>query len=122
MFLEWSKEHPQMKVQISNLIHELTEQINEVFKGIQLRNMPVEVSGEAEFQAFAGRGIYTMSHQSVRMGIPALQIEFPLSVRRLLVKEDNLMKSLAEVIVQLYNKYIKIWGTKGAKACCSELH
>lgn len=72
MFLEWAKDNTSIASQISDLIKDFSNGINMVFKDIQLRSFAIQSSNEAEFQAYAGRGVYTMSHQSARMGIPAI--------------------------------------------------
>jgi hypothetical protein len=50
--------------------------------------------------------MHTMTHQSVMQGIPAMQIEFPRSIRALLMKDNNLVKGIATCILDTYEQII----------------
>lgn len=62
--------------------------MTDIFEKIELKNMKVVCNPQGELVGKWGTGnMHTMTHQSVLLGIPAMQIEFPRSVRHLLIRE-----------------------------------
>ena len=47
-----------------------------------------------------------MTHQSVLIGIPAIQIELPRSIRALLIRDEKVLRSFASVILDTYSEVI----------------
>jgi hypothetical protein len=64
-----------------------------------------------------GGDLYTMTCQSVCLGIPSFQLEIPKTVRTRLVEDDEFASKFAKAIVDIYTKGIaeivfrsKNWG------------
>ena len=69
--------------------------------------MPVVCNPEGELVGKWGTGnMHTMTHQSVLLGIPAMQLEFPRSLRSLLIREPRHMEGLAKCILSAYEEVI----------------
>ena len=66
---------------------------------------------------------HTLSHQAVRLGVPAFQLELPFSLRRAAMQDDGaIVKKLAAAIVAIYNNVVtQIQSTKGRVQDHSEL-
>lgn len=88
--------------------------MSEVFKGIVIKNHHVVCNPDGELVGKWGKGnMHTMTHQSVLLGIPAMQIEFPRSLRNLLIKEKTLVTALATCILDTYEQFVvPHWQTK----------
>lgn len=54
-------------------------------------------------------GQQTMVQQGVKLGIPSLQIEMPLKMRKELVGNRRLIENLAESLVNIYGEIKKNW-------------
>jgi hypothetical protein len=77
--------------------------MSEVFKGIVIKNHPVVCNPGGELVGKWGKGsMHTMTHQSVLLGIPAMQVEFPRSLRTLIMKEKSLVTAVAKCIIDTY--------------------
>lgn len=50
--------------------------------------------------------MHTMTHQSVLLGVPAMQLEFPRSIRSLLIRDRSYMTSLANCILSTYEELV----------------
>lgn len=46
--------------------------------------------------------MYTISEQSVAMGIPAIQLEIPRSIRRMIATSQKKIDAIASAILDLY--------------------
>lgn len=55
-----------------------------------------------------GRDLYTMTCQSVCMGVPAFQLEIPRSIRHHLIADDVFMSKFAKCIVDIYRTCVSL--------------
>ena len=53
-------------------------------------NFPVKVSEKPEFGGCRKDGVLTMAHQAVLLGKLSVQIEMPISVRKVLANDNEL--------------------------------
>ena len=62
---------------------------------------------EGELVGKWGTGnMHTLTHQSVLLGVPAMQLEFPRSIRSLLIRDRSYMTSLANCILSTYEELV----------------
>lgn len=65
--------------------------------------MPVICNSDGELKGKWKSGpMHTVTHQSVLLGIPAMQFEFPRSIRTLMISDESYIKSLALAILSTY--------------------
>jgi hypothetical protein len=50
--------------------------------------------------------MHTITHQSVLLGVPAMQIEFPRSLRSMIMSDPHYITSLARAILSVYKEVI----------------
>ena len=80
--------------------------------------LPVKVEGDPYLCGLWGHGCeHTLSHQSVRLGVPAFQFEMPHALRRSAMQDDELVDRMAAAIVAIYRtSVVPIEGAKGCAA------
>mmetsp|Transcript_10303 Transcript_10303/g.34392 ORF Transcript_10303/g.34392 Transcript_10303/m.34392 type:complete len:388 (-) Transcript_10303:1005-2168(-) len=91
----------------------LASGMREAFKGVKGKHflvhgkmMPMTVEEDPYLNAYWGGSTFeTISHQSVNLRIPAIQLEIPLTMRRELVRNDDLFGRFALAIFHSY-KYM----------------
>lgn len=88
--------------------------MNEVFKDAEIKNFKVRCNPDGELVGKWAKGnMHTMTHQSVILGVPAMQLEFPRSVRNLLIRNRGYLLTLANCILSTYEDVIiPHWLTK----------
>lgn len=92
---------------VMSLVRSFTHKLNSVFQGIEIKGFPVLCNPDGELVGKWTQGImYTMTHQSVLLGIPAMQIELPRSIRALLIRDDLILRKFAEAILETYSEVI----------------
>eukprot|EP01060_Flectonema_neradi_P008120 TRINITY_DN1579_c0_g1_i1.p1 TRINITY_DN1579_c0_g1~~TRINITY_DN1579_c0_g1_i1.p1 ORF type:complete len:406 (+),score=63.90 TRINITY_DN1579_c0_g1_i1:40-1218(+) len=73
------------------------------------KQLKMVVEREPELRGWNNRGFHTMAHQSVLLGIPAIQLELPKTVRRALLVEQVLLDKFTKAIA---NTYRTVFGKK----------
>ena len=77
--------------------------LDKVFEGVNLVGKCVRCDAEPYLCGLWGHGCeHTISHQSVRLGVPAFQLEIPLSVRRHLWKTRTRMDALTDSLTDIF--------------------
>eukprot|EP01062_Namystynia_karyoxenos_P052880 TRINITY_DN4257_c1_g1_i2.p2 TRINITY_DN4257_c1_g1~~TRINITY_DN4257_c1_g1_i2.p2 ORF type:complete len:506 (+),score=157.20 TRINITY_DN4257_c1_g1_i2:63-1520(+) len=66
------------------------------------KQLPFAVQRDPELKGHNSRGFHTMSHQSVLLGVPAVQLELPRTMRRALLVEHVLFDKFAAAIAAAY--------------------
>lgn len=72
----------------------------------QRRGMKFTVEDDPYLGGFWGDETTTFSHASVLRGVPAFQLEIPMTMRLKLMSDDSFCKRFAEAIVGAYNTVI----------------
>ena len=72
------------------------------FKGVKIRRMQPKCEHDPRLHGYWGNGLHTISNQSVLMGIPAIQLEIPRSMREKMVKDDKLFQGFCQAIANGY--------------------
>ena len=85
--------------------------MNDVFQGLEIKGHKVVGNPDGELVGkWSDGNMYTMTHQSVMLGIPALQLEIPRSVRALLIRDPVYLSQLAKCILSTYKDVLEpIW-------------
>lgn len=92
---------------VHSIIRNFTYKMNEVFKNIEIKGFPVVSNPDGELVGkWVNGNMHTMTHQSVLLGVPAMQLEIPRSVRALLIRDRNLLSSFAQCILSTYYEII----------------
>eukprot|EP00455_Lapot_gusevi_P049562 TRINITY_DN7045_c0_g2_i3.p1 TRINITY_DN7045_c0_g2~~TRINITY_DN7045_c0_g2_i3.p1 ORF type:complete len:466 (-),score=123.88 TRINITY_DN7045_c0_g2_i3:101-1417(-) len=73
-----------------------------------LQHTKYTVNNDPYLSALWGGDCHTISHQSILLGIPALQLEIPRSLRADLISDANLFRKFAEAIVACYMEVIAV--------------
>ncbi|EFC39660.1 predicted protein [Naegleria gruberi] len=69
--------------------------------------MKLTIDSEPHLHGYWGENtVTTISHQSVMLGMPALQIEIPMEVRKDMISNEALLDELAKAIVETYKKSV----------------
>lgn len=99
---------------VKKLVLGFTEKMQDIFKEVEIKGFKVNCNPEGELVGKWAKGnMHTMTHQSVLLGIPAMQIEFPRSIRRLLISDRSKIVSLAKCILDTYEQIIvPLWNMK----------
>jgi hypothetical protein len=72
-----------------------------IIKGFAVRGNP-----EGELVGKWSANMHTMTHQAVLLGIPAVQLEIPRSVRALLINDPTYLREFARCILLTYQEVI----------------
>ena len=68
---------------------------------------PITIEADPILNGYWGRGtVMTISHQAALLGITAVQLEIPLAIRRLLMKDDALFEAFASAIYKTFDKLV----------------
>ena len=87
----------------SSLITTFTRKINDIFAGVVIKGQPVVCNSDGELKGKWKNGpMHTVTHQSVLLGIPAMQFEFPRSIRTLIMGNEGYIRALASAILSTY--------------------
>ena len=73
------------------------------------KQLKMVVERDPELRGWNNRGFHTMAHQSVLLGVPAIQLELPKTVRRALLVEQVFFDKFAKAIA---NTYRTVYGKK----------
>lgn len=74
-----------------------------IFEGMKFGDFECEFNTDPYLHGYWGGGIHTMTEQAIILGIPSIQLEIPLLVRKKLFKDENLRKKFHELLNKLYN-------------------
>lgn len=101
-------------VLVRPLIRTFSQKLNDVFQGLEIKGHKVQGNPEGELVGkWSDGNMYTMTHQSVLLGIPAMQLEIPRSLRALLIREKVYMSQLAKCILSTYKEVVEpLWKQK----------
>ena len=66
------------------------------------KQLRMGVEKDPSLRGYNNRGFHTMAHQSVLLGVPAVQLELPRTVRKALLVENVLFDKFADAIAQTY--------------------
>ena len=81
--------------------------LDKVFDGVDLVGKCVRCDAEPYLCGLWGHGCeHTISHQSVRLGVPAFQLEIPLAVRRHLWKTKSRMDALTDSLTDVFRSTV----------------
>ena len=83
------------------------DQLEKALEGRRLygyKQLRMGVEREPVLRGYNTRGFHTMAHQSVLLGIPALQLELPKTVRKALLVENLFFERFTDAIVGTYLK------------------
>lgn len=112
--VKWNHKH----VQVQQLVQAFQTHFSALF--VQ-QNAKMNNHGSKSFgveinpalHGYRGEDTYTtLSHQSVLLGIPAVQLEIPLTMRKALVTSDTFLDQFANSVAQVYRESISIFGSK----------
>ena len=68
---------------------------------------PITIEADPILDGYWGRDtVMTISHQAALLGITAVQLEIPLAIRRLLMKDEALMDAFASAIYETFDKLV----------------
>lgn len=68
---------------------------------------PITIEADPILNGYWGRGtVMTISHQAALLGITAVQLEIPLAIRRLLMKDEALFDAFASAIYKPFDKLV----------------
>lgn len=81
---------------VEKMIKGFTSKMNEVFKDVEIKTFKVSCNPDGELVGKWAKGnMHTMTHQSVLLGVPAMQIEIPRSIRTLLIRDRSYLVAFA---------------------------
>lgn len=83
-----------------------TDMFDTVFSNVRCDSMNVRCAKTHELNGYGTPPIKTITTQAVDLGIPAFQLELPLSVRKCMAVNDKLIKRLAAGIYAVYEKVV----------------
>jgi gamma-glutamylcyclotransferase (GGCT)/AIG2-like uncharacterized protein YtfP len=83
--------------------------LGEALAPTQINSKKVEVDPEPYLHGLWGHDCeHTLSHQSVRLGIPAMQYEVPFTLRLEMMKDTTILERVAQAIVCTYQHIVKV--------------
>ena len=99
---------------ISHLIDGFAQRMTDIFQGVEIKGMNVHCNPDGELIGkWVTGNMHTMTHQSVLLGVPAMQLEIPRSLRNLLIKDRTYLVAFANCILSTYEDLIvPYWLTK----------
>jgi len=108
-----SRSDAEATAEVESLKEHLASGMREAFRTLKGKvflvhgkQMQMTVEDDPYLNAYWGGGTFeTISHQSVNLRIPAIQLEVPLTMRRELMRNDQLFRRFAGAIYQSY-KYM----------------
>jgi hypothetical protein len=83
--------------QINTLISFIKKSLRELFH--------INVKLNKEFDGEWGNNTLTISQQAILLDIPAIQLELPLSIRKMIVKDKRVCKQFSNCLTNIYNAY-----------------
>ena len=90
-----------------NLQLALIQHLEKAMAPLSVVSKKVGVEGDPYLCGLWGHDCeHTLSHQSVRLGVPAFQLEAPRSLRAALMKEEDALDRMAEAIINVYQNVV----------------
>ena len=85
-----------------------------MFYGLEIKGHKVIGNPEGELVGkWCDGNMHTMTHQSVMLGVPAMQLEIPRSLRALLIRDKVYLSQMAKCILSTYKEVIEpLWKQK----------
>mmetsp|Transcript_15940 Transcript_15940/g.24827 ORF Transcript_15940/g.24827 Transcript_15940/m.24827 type:complete len:252 (+) Transcript_15940:357-1112(+) len=109
------------QAEVEALKEHLASGMREAFRGalkgkqfqVHGKQMQMTVEEDPYLNAYWGGSTFeTISHQSVNLRIPAIQLELPLTMRKELVRNEELFRRFGEAILQSYKYMICTFKTQ----------
>jgi hypothetical protein len=69
-----------------------------IFEGLKFKGHPCRFNTDPDLHGYWGGDIHTMTEQSIILGIPSIQFEIPLAVRKKLFRDSELRKKFHKMI------------------------
>eukprot|EP01064_Diplonema_japonicum_P039013 TRINITY_DN966_c3_g1_i1.p1 TRINITY_DN966_c3_g1~~TRINITY_DN966_c3_g1_i1.p1 ORF type:complete len:399 (+),score=56.48 TRINITY_DN966_c3_g1_i1:69-1199(+) len=102
----WGRDH-----EVTKKVKQIaTEEFRSVFLGRRCygyKRLRMGVESEPQLKGHNNRGFHTTTHQSALLGIPALQLELPRTLRRALCIETHLFGKFVAAIANIYLRCFK---------------